>query len=122
MARDRRELVVIWWRDLPAQVNAQQGRERVQVMLPDRFQRAIDRARRKAHVDTASEEVAQWRRESLPLVGDPALAAQAEVDRLDAEYPPERLGRIAFVGGFAADVTSTSIDDAELAALEELDE
>jgi hypothetical protein len=100
MARERAELVVIWWRDLPAQVNAQRGRERAQVLLPERFQRAIDRARRKGKVDTADEEVRQWRRDARPLVGEPGAAARAEAERLDAEYPQDRLGRIAVRGGW----------------------
>jgi|CXWL01.1.fsa_nt_gi hypothetical protein len=122
MPRDRSELVVIWWRDLPAQVNAQSDGERFQVMLPDRFQRAIDRARRKGKIDTADEEVQQWRRESEPLDGDPEGAALAEAARLDSEYSRERLGRIAFVGGWEPDATDFDISAEELAALEELPE
>lgn len=103
MPRARDELVVIWWRDLPAQVNAQRGRERFQLLLPDRFQRAIDRARRKGRVDTADEEVRQWRRDACPLVGDPEPAARAEAERLEAEYPQDRLGRIAVRGGWESE-------------------
>ena len=58
------ELIVIYWRDIPAQVNAQRGRERQQYVLPDKFQRAIDRAKRKAGIFTSQEDVAQWRRVS----------------------------------------------------------
>jgi Virulence factor len=102
--RAGRELVVIMWRDIPAQVNAQVGRERHQVLLPDRFQRAIDRAKRKAKIRTAQDDVAQWRRVSRPLDGDAPAAAQAEADRLETEYSPERLGKLAFAGGWERDV------------------
>ncbi|NQV97280.1 MAG: virulence factor [Acidimicrobiaceae bacterium] len=122
MARGSNEVVVIWWRDIPAQVNAQAGRERKQVQMSDKFQRAIDRAKRKAHIYTADEDIAQWRRVSLPLVGDLAEAAEREADRLEVEYPRERLGRLAFAGGFEADVDMTAISRNELAALEELEE
>lgn len=97
--RDRPELVVIFWRDLPAQVNAQRGRERRQVLLPPRFQRAIDRAKRKARIATAHADVAQWRRESRPCSPDLAAEAAAEAARLEAAYPAERLGAIAGAGG-----------------------
>ena len=110
------------WRDIPAQVNAQAGRERKQVQLSDKFQRAIDRAKRKAHIYTADEDIAQWRRISLPLVGDLTEAAQREADRLDGEYSRERLGRLAFAGGFEADVDNSAISVKELLALEELEE
>ncbi|CAB4535154.1 unannotated protein [freshwater metagenome] len=122
MPRGSNEVIVIMWRDIPAQVNAQAGRERKQVQLSDKFQRAIDRAKRKAHIYTADEDIAQWRRISLPLVGDLAEAAQREADRLDGEYSRERLGRLAFAGGFEADVDNSAISVKELLALEELEE
>ena len=122
MPRGSNEVIVIMWRDIPAQVNAQAGRERKQVQLSDKFQRAIDRAKRKAHIYTADEDIAQWRRISLPLVGDLAEAAQREADRLDVEYSRERLGRLAFAGGYEADVDNSAISTDALLALEELEE
>ena len=122
MPRGSNEVIVIMWRDIPAQVNAQAGRGRKQVQVSDKFQRAIDRAKRKAHIYTADEDIAQWRRISLPLVGDLAEAAQREADRLDGEYSRERLGRLAFAGGFEADVDNSAISVTELLALEELEE
>ena len=122
-SRNSRELIVIYWRDIPAQVNAQEGRDRHQVVLGGKFQRAIDRAKRKAKIYTADEEVAQWRRESRPIDGDLAEAAQTAADAIDAEYRHERLGLLAYYGGWEADVVSTAVIDREiLAALEELDE
>ena len=78
------EVVVILWRYIPVQVNGQLGRERHQVLLSDKFQRAVDRAKRKAKIHTAQEDVAQWRRESQPVDGDVAAAAEAEAERLEA--------------------------------------
>ena len=122
MPRGSNEVIVIMWRDIPAQVNAQAGRERKQVQLSDKFQRAIDRAKRKAHIYTADEDIAQWRRISLPLVGDLAEAAQREADRLDGEYSRQRLGSLAFAGGYEADVDNSAISTDALLALEELEE
>jgi hypothetical protein len=121
--RDTRELVIIYWRDIPAQVNGQHGRQRHQVVLGNKFQRAIDRAKRKAGIYTAAEEVAQWRRETRPVDGDLAAAAEAAAADLDREYPHERLGLLAYFGGWEADIAATeAIDRDVLAALEELDE
>ena len=115
-------LTVIFWRDIPAQVNAQEGRDRHQVVLGGKFQGAIDRAKRKAKIYTADEEVAQWRRESRPIDGDLATEAQAAADAIEREYRRERLGLLAYYGGWEADVVSTEAIDREvLAALEELD-
>lgn len=115
-------MIVIMWRDIPAQVNAQMGRERKQVQLDEKFQRAIDRAKRKAHIYTAEEDIAQWRRVSSPLVGDMTEAAQREADRLDSEYSRERLGKLAFAGGFEADVKDDEFTNQQLLDLEELEE
>ena len=104
MPRRSNEVVVISWRDIPAQVNGQVGRERHQVALSDKFQRAIDRAKRKAKIRTAHEDVAQWRRISRPLDGDGPAAAQAEADRIAEAYSTERLGKLAFAGGWERDV------------------
>ena len=124
MPRGGNEVVVIMWRDIPAQVNGQAGRQRHQVLLSPKFQRAIDRAKRKAKIHTAHEDVAQWRRVSIESSGDVAAAAQAEADRLEVAFDTERLGLLAFAGGWERDVVGTSrtANPEELAALEELPE
>jgi len=110
------------WRDIPAQVNAQSGRDRHQVMLSAKFQRAVDRAKRKAGIYTAEEDVAQWRRISLPLTGTLEESAQREAERSEGEFSRERLGMLAFAGGYEKDVQDLSVASKELAALEELAE
>ena len=116
------EVVTIYWRDIPAQVNGQAGRERHQVLLSAKFQRAVDRAKRKAGIYTAEEDIAQWRRESSPCGGDVAAAAEAQAADLERDYSREFLGRLAFAGGFRRDIVADQVDSAELLALEELDE
>ena len=122
MARGGNSIIIIKWRDIPAQVNAQMGRERYQVILGSKFQRAIDRAKRKANIYTAEEDVAQWSRETLPLEGDMALAAQSVADRLEEEWTRQRLGVLAYAGGFEKDVEQLTVAAKDLAALEELEE
>jgi hypothetical protein len=125
MPRDRAVLVTIYWRDIPAQVNAQVGRERHQILLPNRFQRAVDRAKRKARIYTSAEDIAQWRRVTKPMTGDPTAAAQAEVDALIAAYDADRIRRLVYAAGWEANIDErdiASISPAELAALEELDD
>ncbi|MEO5973681.1 MAG: virulence factor [Ilumatobacteraceae bacterium] len=120
MTRTGNSVVVILWRDIPAQVNAQVGRERHQIMLSAKFQRAIDRAKRKAHIYTADEDVAQWRRLSIVFDGDVKESAQREADRVELEFTRRRLGMLAFAGGFENDVQEHATASKELAALEEL--
>jgi len=115
-------LVTIYWRDIPAQVNGQAGRERHQVVLSGKFQRAIDRAKRKANIYTAEEDIAQWRRESVVAEGDIAAEAELEASRIESGYSREYLGKLAFAGGFIADIDDADVDRAALLALEELEE
>jgi Virulence factor len=118
------EVVTIFWRDIPAQVNGQDGRERHQVLLSSKFQRAVDRAKRKAGIYTAEEDIAQWRRtsEACPDGVDHAAAADARAKALEAEYSREFLGKLAYAGGFVADVTDVDVDRDVLLALEELED
>ena len=98
------KLVTIWWRDIPTQVNAQEGRTRYQAVLPRRFQRAVDEAAMAAGLTHASDYVSEWRRdtETLPaaLTADELqAAADAAAARFEDEYSKERLTEIAANGG-----------------------
>ena len=115
------EVVTIYWRDIPAQVNGQNGRERHQVLLSSKFQRAVDRAKRKAGIYTAEEDIAQWHRTS-DTCDDHVLAAEAQAAALEAEYSKEYLGKLAYAGGFVADMSDADVDKDKLMALEELDD
>lgn len=115
------EVVTIFWRDIPAQVNGQSGRDRHQLLLSSKFQRAVDRAKRKAGIYTAEEDIAQWRRVSEPCENH-VFAAEAQAAALEAEYSREYLGRLAYGGGFVADMDDENADRDALLALEELED
>jgi hypothetical protein len=94
------KLVTIYWRDIPAQVNAQAGRTRHAAPLHRRFQRAIDKAAMVAGLTDAHEYVKEWRRDDRPCSDDLEAEATTEAARLDALYPRERLQAVAASGGF----------------------
>ncbi len=106
MARRSRtnEIVVIKWRDIPAQINGRLGEDRHQVILPRRFQRAIDEAAMIADRKTANEYVAEWRRDTTPFEGD-LTALQSRVDAIadgiEAEFTRERLQEFVVCGGWS---------------------
>jgi hypothetical protein len=116
------EIVTIFWRDIPAQVNGQLGRDRHQIVLPAKFARAIDRAKRKARISTADQDVAQWARTTVVCAHNTDVAAEAvaEADRLIAAYSKEYLGRLAYAGGFVSSLADRVPDRAALLDLEEL--
>ena len=103
MSRRRRgggpELVTIYWRDIPAQVNASAGTEKHQAMLSPRFQHAIDRAAGVAGLTDTDSYVQQWRRVARPLTGEPQTAAETEAARLEDTYDRDRLEELVAAGG-----------------------
>jgi hypothetical protein len=98
--RSSSELVVIMWRDIPAQVNGKDGDERHQVMLPHRFQKAIDRAAMVAGKKTAQEYVGEWRRTNHPLVGEFVACVESTAAAIEREFTNERLHVLVANGGW----------------------
>ena len=108
MARRRsNEITIISWRDIPAQVNGGAGDDKHQRILPQRFQGAIDRAAMKAGKKTAGEYVAEWRRTAVPLPddfdGNMEAFVLAEAERIENEFPTERLKLWVETGGWDPD-------------------
>ncbi len=64
VAPDGGDATVIWWRDIPAQVVAKDGRRASKIVLHPRFQVAIDRAAMKADRREMNAYIAEWRREA----------------------------------------------------------
>lgn len=95
-------LTIVWWREIPAQVIAGQGRGAHRIALPERFQLAIDRAAARAGLEAEDAYLAEWRREARPCGDDLAAEAAAEATRLEAAFPASRLNRLAAAGGLAS--------------------
>ena len=94
------EVVVIMWRDIPAQINGKAGADKHQVILPHRFQKAIDRAAMVAGKKTAQEYVGEWRRTSYPLTTDLAETVDAIAASIEVEFTNERLHALVDHGGW----------------------
>ena len=94
------KLVTIYWRDIPAQVNAQAGRTRHAGVLDQRFERDIDRAAMVAGLTGSDQYVAEWRRMSRPCSDDLQAEAAAEASRIETEYTRERVNRLVANGGW----------------------
>jgi len=85
------KLITVYWRDIPAQVIAKRGRDSAKVQLPERFQKAIDRAAMRAGRGQSHDYLADWRREATSCGDDLQQEVRAAADRLDSDYPDERL-------------------------------
>ena len=92
-------LTVIYWRDIPAQVVAKDGRRSSKVVLHPRFQVAIDRAAVKAGRREMDAYIAEWRKEQRRCDDELETAAHAEADRLEAHYTRDVLARLVEAGG-----------------------
>ncbi len=94
------EVVVILWRDIPAQINGKVGADRHQVILPHRFQKAIDRAAMVADKKTAQEYVGEWRRTSYPLTGELVTTIDDIAATIEVEFTNDRLHTLVDNGGW----------------------
>lgn len=89
------ERIVVYWRDIPAQVIVRQGRSAAKRELPPRFAEAIDRAAMRAGLTGTESYLEAWRRGTpTPCGGELDLEATMAVADLEQSYPPERLKRL----------------------------
>ena len=94
-------LTVIWWRDIPAQVLAREGRRSSKVVLHPRFQVAIDKAASRAGKRAYGEYIEEWHKIARACDDDLEAEVNAEVERLETEYDKHRLAELIQSGGIA---------------------
>ena len=96
------EVTYVYWRDIPAQVIVGKGRRGVKRQLPERFEQAIDRAAMKSGADQTDDYLAEWRKVGpVSVEGEDETVAQAEANRLDAEYDQARIKLLIANGGWS---------------------
>jgi hypothetical protein len=88
-------LILISWRDIPAQVIVKRGRETAKVQLSQRFQEAVDRAAMRAGKGSSDAYLADWARSTPRPCGEDLQAeAAAEAARLEAMFTDEYLEKL----------------------------
>ncbi|MFP1633422.1 virulence factor [Zhengella sp. ZM62] len=94
------DLVIVYWRDIPAQVIVKQGRKSAKRELSQRFAEAIDMAAMRSGAADTDAYLEEWRRAAPVAVGDDL---EAEADKAAAElesaWPRERLVALVQTGG-----------------------
>ena len=85
---------MIWWRDIPAQVVAKDGRASARAELSGRFQEAIDAAAMRAGLIGTDAYLAEWRREPRACGSDLEAEVAEEADWIEAAYPDDTLERL----------------------------
>jgi hypothetical protein len=94
------DLIIVYWRDIPAQVIVKKGRQNAKRELPLRFTEAIDMAAMRSGAAETDAYLAEWRKADPVTVGDDLEAEVAKAaDELDKKYDRERLVALAKAGG-----------------------
>lgn len=84
--------IIVYWRDIPAQVIVRQGRTAEKRELPERFIQAVDRCAMRVGARDSDAYLAEWRRgDPVPVGDDMKAEADAAVAAIEAEYDAERL-------------------------------
>ncbi|UUP16026.1 virulence factor [Nitratireductor thuwali] len=94
------DLIVVYWRDIPAQVIVKKGRKTARRELSLRFTEAIDMCAMRVGARDTDSYLAEWRRADPIAVSDD-LETEAEKARSDLEetYTDERLKALVKAGG-----------------------
>lgn len=94
------DLIVVYWRDIPAQVIVRKGRQNAKRELPLRFTEAIDMCAMRTGAGDTDAYLAEWRKADPVSVSD---ELEAEADKalaaIDSEYDKDRLVALVKAGG-----------------------
>lgn len=96
------EKIILYWRDIPAEIIVREGRRnRVTRELDRRFMVAIDKAAMNSGAGDDDAYLAGWRK-SAPRPCGTDLTAQADKAciEINEKYPTQRLAGLAARGGF----------------------
>ena len=93
------QLITIWWRDIPMQVIAREGRQTEKRVLDKRFQFAVDKAAMNAGKKSYGDYIEEMRRAARPCGDDLRAEADNEVARLEATYTKDKLHALIKWGG-----------------------
>jgi len=89
------DVIIVYWRDIPAQVIVGRGRRAAKEQLSERFQIAIDRCAMKVGARDADVYLADWRKSAARHVeGNAGEVAKAEAARLECDYDATRIGAL----------------------------
>ena len=97
------ERIIVYWRDIPAQVIVKAGRKAAKRELSERFVQAIDRCAMRVGASDTDAYLAEWRRGAPEPCGDD-LEAEADetLNRLENDYGRDRLRQLVDNGGWQA--------------------
>ncbi|MCV3240913.1 virulence factor [Mesorhizobium sp. ZC-5] len=94
------DLIVVYWRDIPAQVIVKKGRQNAKRELPLRFTEAIDMCAMRTGAGDTDAYLAEWRKaDPVPVSDDLESEAEKALADIDGRYTRERLVALVKSGG-----------------------
>ena len=97
------ERIIIYWRDIPAQILVRRGRAAARRQLPERFMQAIDRCAMAVGARDSEAYLAEWRKSDRAPCGDDIEAeADAAAAAIVAAHDDPRLAALVANAGHAA--------------------
>lgn len=94
------DLIVVYWRDIPAQIIVKKGRQTAKRELPLRFTEAIDMCAMRTGAGDTDAYLAEWRKaEPIPVSDDLEAEADKAAAALDAQFDRDRLVALVKAGG-----------------------
>ena len=96
------QLITIYWRDIPMQVIAREGRNTAKRVLNKRFQFAVDKAAMNAGKKAYGDYIEEMRRTQRECGDDIEAEADAELARLEKAYSKDVLHGLIASGGEGA--------------------
>ncbi|RKF05703.1 hypothetical protein DEM25_013950 [Oceaniradius stylonematis] len=96
--------IIVYWRDIPAQVIVKKRRDAAKRELPLRFTEAIDMCAMRVGARDSDAYLAEWRKGDPEKVSDDLEAEADKAARtLEDDYTPERLKALIKAEGFETD-------------------
>lgn len=94
--------IIVYWRDIPAQIIIKQGRKSAKRELSLRFTEAIDMAAMRTGAAESGAYLEEWRKgEPVPVSDDLEAEADLAATALEEAYDRERLVALVKAGGRA---------------------
>ena len=92
--------IVVFWRDIPAQVIIKKGRQTAKRELSLRFTEAIDMCAMRSGAAGTDDYLAEWRKaEPIPVSDDLEAEADRAAAELETAYDREKLVALVKAGG-----------------------
>lgn len=94
------DLIVVYWRDIPAQVIVKKGRQNAKRELSLRFTEAIDMCAMRTDAKDTDSYLADWRKaDPVPVSDNLEEEADKAAAALEAAYDRPRLVALVKAGG-----------------------